>query len=73
MLILKGAHTGLSLETILNKRNTCGKAFDQFDVRKVAQYTDNKVEELLQNKGIVRNKLKVRSAAPSLTCCSVLV
>lgn len=62
MLILEGAHAGLSWETILNKRENYRKAFDQFDVHKVANYGEDKFEELLQNPGIVRNKLKVRSA-----------
>lgn len=62
MLILEGAHAGLSWETILNKRENYRKAFDQFDVHKVAEYGEDKFEELLQNPGIVRNKLKVRSA-----------
>ncbi len=62
MLILEGAHAGLSWETILNKRENYRTAFDQFDVEKVAQYDEDKFEELLQNPGIVRNKLKVRSA-----------
>lgn len=62
MLILEGAHAGLSWETILNKRETYRKAFDHFDVQKIANYDENKFEQLLQDPGIVRNKLKVRSA-----------
>ena len=62
MLILEGAHAGLSWETILNKRENYRTAFDQFDVEKVAQYDEDKFEELLQNPEIVRNKIKVRSA-----------
>lgn len=62
MLILEGAQAGLSWETVLNKRETYKEAFDNFDPQKVAQYDEKKHEELLQNKGIIRNKLKVKSA-----------
>lgn len=61
-LILEGAQAGLSWSTVLKKRENYRKAFDQFDPKKVAQYDDKKVEELLQNEGIIRNKLKVASA-----------
>ena len=62
MLILEGAHAGLSWETILNKRKNYRIAFDNFDVKKVAKYDDKKYNELLNNPGIVRNKLKIKSA-----------
>ncbi len=62
MLILEGAQAGLSWSTILNKRKNYKKAFDDFDVQKVAKYDDKKIAELLQDEGIVRNKLKVNSA-----------
>ena len=62
MLILEGAQAGLSWITILRKRENYRKAFDNFDVKKVAKYTDKKIEALLQNPGIIRNKLKVRAA-----------
>jgi DNA-3-methyladenine glycosylase I len=62
MLILEGAHAGLSWETILNKRDTYRKAFDNFDVQKVANYDEVKFTELIQNIGIVKNKLKIKSA-----------
>ncbi|MCV6629809.1 MAG: DNA-3-methyladenine glycosylase I [Flavobacteriaceae bacterium] len=62
MLILEGAQAGLSWITILKRRENYRAAFDDFDVEKVAQYTEKDVSRLLQNKGIVRNKLKVRSA-----------
>ncbi len=62
MLILEGAQAGLSWTTILNKRESYKKAFDDFDVQKVAKYDEKKIAELLQNEGIVRNKLKVNSA-----------
>jgi DNA-3-methyladenine glycosylase I len=62
MLILEGAQAGLSWSTILNKRAAYLEAFDGFDPQKVAQYDEDKIQELLANPGIVRNKLKVRSA-----------
>lgn len=61
-LILEGAHAGLSWELILNKRENYRKAFDNFDVKKVAKYDQKKFDELLQNSGIVRNRLKINSA-----------
>lgn len=62
LLILEGAQAGLSWSTILNKRENYRKAFDQFDYQKIAHYSQAKIEELLQNPGIVRNKLKVNAA-----------
>ncbi len=61
-LILEGAQAGLSWDTILRKRENYRKAFDGFDVNKVARYTDKKIEKLLQDEGIIRNRLKVTSA-----------
>jgi len=61
MLILEGAQSGLSWATILQKREGYLKAFDNFDARKIAKYTDKKIEQLLQDPGIVRNKLKVNA------------
>jgi DNA-3-methyladenine glycosylase I len=61
-LILEGAQAGLSWSTILKKRPAYRAAFDRFDPRKVAQYDDAKIALLLQNAGIVRNRLKVRAA-----------
>ena len=60
-LILEGAQAGLSWITILEKRENYRKAFDNFDFKKVAQYDDAKIEELLNNPGIIRNKLKINS------------
>ena len=60
-LILDGAQAGLSWITILRKQENYYEAFDQFDAEKIAQYDENKVEELLQNEGIIRNQLKIRS------------
>lgn len=62
VLILDGAQAGLSWSTIINKRENYRKAFDNFDVKKVAKYDAKKVKELLGNAGIVRNKLKIASA-----------
>lgn len=59
MLILEGAQAGLSWETILKKRDNYRLAFDNFDVLKVANYDDKKVADLLNNPGIVRNRLKI--------------
>ena len=61
-LVLEGAQAGLSWITILRKRDAYRAAFDQFDPAKVAAYDDAKIEALLQNPGIVRNRLKVRAA-----------
>ncbi len=61
-LILEGAQAGLSWDTILRKRENYRKAFDGFDVNKVARYTDKKIEKLLEDEGIIRNRLKVASA-----------
>jgi DNA-3-methyladenine glycosylase I len=60
-LILEGAQAGLSWITILNKRENYREAFDQFDPAIVAKYGKRKVESLLKNAGIVRNRLKIAS------------
>jgi DNA-3-methyladenine glycosylase I len=59
-LILEGAQAGLSWSTILKKRAAYRTAFDSFDPRKVARYGEPKIAALLENPGIVRNRLKVR-------------
>jgi len=61
-LILEGAQAGLSWNTILNKRQTYRAAFDNFDAAVIAQYGDAKVQSLLADPGIVRNRLKVAAA-----------
>jgi DNA-3-methyladenine glycosylase I len=61
-LILEGAQAGLSWITILRKRESYRAAFDGFDATRIAQYDVGKMEELLQNPGIVRNRLKVAAA-----------
>lgn len=60
-LILEGAQAWLSWETVLKKRENYRIAFDQFDYQKIVLYDEDKVQELLQNEWIIRNKLKVRS------------
>jgi DNA-3-methyladenine glycosylase I len=61
-LILEGAQAGLSWITVLKKRAAFRKAFDGFDYNLVAEYGEDKVQELLNNAGIIRNRLKIRSA-----------
>jgi DNA-3-methyladenine glycosylase I len=61
-LILEGAQAGLSWETILQKRENYRKAFDRFNPTKVAKYDEQKVAALMNNAGIVRNRLKINSA-----------
>jgi DNA-3-methyladenine glycosylase I len=61
-LVLESAQAGLSWHTVLCKRANYRVAFDGFDPEKVAQYDDHKVESLLQNPGIIRNRLKVLAA-----------
>ena len=61
-LILEGAQAGLSWSTILNKRQAYIQAFDNFEPAKVASYDDAKVQALLANTGIVRNRLKIQAA-----------
>ena len=61
MLNLEGAQAGLSWLTVLKKRATYKEAFDDFDVTKIIQYDDAKRAELMQNAGIVRNRLKINA------------
>jgi DNA-3-methyladenine glycosylase I len=58
-LILEGAQAGLSWSTILRKRDNYRRAFDRFDARKIARYDDRKIAALLEDAGIVRNRLKI--------------
>ncbi len=62
LLILEGAQAGLSWETILKRRDTYRIAFDNFDIKTVAGYGSEKIAELLEDPGIIRNKLKVNAA-----------
>src|ERR1044072_7423676 len=61
-LILEGAQAGLSWDTILRKREAYRKAFDNFEPDKVERYSDKKIEKILQNEGIIRDRLKINSA-----------
>ena len=62
MLILESFQAGLSWECILNKRDDFRLAYDNFNAEKIANYSEKKVEELLQNKKIIRNQLKIRAS-----------
>lgn len=61
-LILESFQAGLSWITILRKRESFRKAFDNFDYKKIAKYDEKKIDDLLQDTGIVRNRLKVLAA-----------
>src|SRR5205085_351226 len=61
-LVLDAAQAGLSWRTVLTKREHYRKAFDGFDPNKVARFSAQRVQKLLQNPGIIRNRLKVQSA-----------
>ncbi len=62
MLILESFQAGLSWECVLNKRDAFRIAYDNFDINKVIKYDDKKIDELINNKGIIRNKLKIRAS-----------
>ena len=62
MLILESFQAGLSWECVLNKRESFRKAYDNFDIDKVISYDDNKINELLSNKKIIRNKRKINAS-----------
>ena len=59
MLLLESFKAGLSWECILNKRESFKEAFDNFDYEKISKYDDNKVNKLIENKNIIRNKRKI--------------
>ncbi len=61
-LVLESAQAGLSWHTILKKRENYRAAYDGFDVHKVAKYDDQKIEELMQNAGIIRNRRKIEAS-----------
>ena len=67
-LVLEGAQAGLSWVTILKKRDAYRKAFDQFEIAKVARYRPARIEKLLANPGIVRNRLKIEAAVLNARC-----
>ena len=62
LLILEGAQAGLSWITILQRRENYHKTFDNFEIKKIANYDEKKISELINNKEIIRNKLKINSA-----------
>lgn len=62
MIILESFQAGLSWECVLNKREDFRKAFDNFEIDKVCSYDDKKLQELLKNKNIIRNRLKINAA-----------
>lgn len=62
MLILESFQAGLSWECVLNKKEAFKKAFDNFDIEKIINYDDDKINSLLNNKDIIRNKLKINAA-----------
>ena len=61
MLILESFQAGLSWECVLNKRESFRQAFDNFNIDKIINYSDEKIQELFQNKGIIRNRLKINA------------
>ena len=65
MLILESFQSGLSWECVLNKRKDFRTSYDNFDIDKVINYDDKKIEELLNNKDIIRNKLKIQASIPN--------
>ena len=72
-LCLEGAQAGLSWITILRKRDNYRRAFDNFDARKIANYGDGKIQALLQDPGIVRNRLKVNGFVKNARACLELL
>jgi len=62
MLILESFQAGLSWECVLNKRKYFKEAYDNFDVNKVSLYDEHKIDELMNNKNIIRNKLKIKAS-----------
>lgn len=62
MLILESFQAGLSWECVLNKREFFKEAYDDFDIEKIVLYDDAKIEELCNNKNIIRNKLKIKAS-----------
>ena len=62
MLILESFQAGLSWECVLNKRNDFEKAYDDFDIDKICKYDETKIQELLINEKIIRNKLKINAS-----------
>jgi len=67
-LVLEGVQAGLSWSTVLNKRENYRKALDNFNYKKIAKYTDKKIESLLQNAGLIRNRLKMNALVINAKC-----
>jgi DNA-3-methyladenine glycosylase I len=67
-LILEGMQAGLSWQTILNKRDAFREAFDNFNAHLVVSYNQQKIDELMQNQGIIRNKLKIEACINNAKC-----
>ncbi|HOV26675.1 MAG TPA: DNA-3-methyladenine glycosylase I [Pseudobacteroides sp.] len=68
MLVLEGMQAGLSWLTVLKKREAFRKAFDNFDIEKIIEYDDSKFQALMQNKDIIRNRLKIESVKQNAIC-----
>jgi len=68
-LILEGAQAGLSWSTVLRKRAHYRKVFDNFDAKKIARYQQSKIQKLLDDAGIIRNRLKILSAIENAKAC----
>ncbi|MDD4052374.1 MAG: DNA-3-methyladenine glycosylase I [candidate division Zixibacteria bacterium] len=68
-LVLDGMQAGLSWKTILDKRDNFRAAFDNFDPEKIARYTPARIEKLLKNPGIIRNRLKIMAAVANAKAC----
>ena len=62
MLILESFQAGISWECVLNKREAFRQAYDPFDLNKICSYDETKLQELAQNKGIIRNRLKIKAS-----------
>ncbi len=71
-LILEINQAGLSWETILKKKDNFFKAFDDFNIDKVARYTDKKKEKLMQDAGIIRNRLKIEATIHNAKCIKAI-
>jgi DNA-3-methyladenine glycosylase I len=67
-LVLEGMQAGLSWETVLKKRKNYRAAFDNFDVARVASYSKRKINSLMTNKGLIRNRLKIEAAVTNAQC-----
>ena len=72
-IILEGAQAGLSWSTILKKREGYRKAFDNFDIQKIATYDQNKIESLQSNTDIIRNKLKIKATVTNAIAALMLI